>query len=412
MRELQRDVRAQLLVCDAVDDRAIRGDDGLGLGRLEHAFAEQRRVGVEPLLVQSAQHRDALVEGLARDEAARAEPHAVPAHQALHTRAVGCGEDALPQAGVDRSGQLRASSQSFTSRRRFDERQMAVAGADPRLDAGDPLGEPPPVRHRHETVVLSVQEERRPVDRAEVEAPRLEEGEVVVEPAVDAGLEAVRVRLEQELGERARQDGAILVSQQRRHDGDQLVGGRGEHRLGLVLEVGPQRGLALEHLAELDVVLLAHALEKVEAVGVVWRDRGEARDGREPLVAEGGAGEHVWPAAGDPPAAIALQAEVVGDRADVGSCSRDRAPRVPRRTAVARTVVAEQSDSLLVGELDVHLVEEARRGRSVLHEDRQSVWIAVLVHAECPAVTGRDRLHGGSLRSSEGREPSGQRTVM
>ena len=78
VRELQRDVRAQLLGRDPVEHLLVRRDDPLGLPRLEDALAEQRRVRVQPLLVQAAEHGDALVERLAGDEARGAEPHAVP----------------------------------------------------------------------------------------------------------------------------------------------------------------------------------------------------------------------------------------------------------------------------------------------------------------------------------------------
>ena len=65
--------------------------------RLEDAFAEQRRVRVQPLVVQAAEHGDALVERLAGDEPGRAEPHAVAPDERLHAPAVGGREDRLPQ---------------------------------------------------------------------------------------------------------------------------------------------------------------------------------------------------------------------------------------------------------------------------------------------------------------------------
>ena len=99
MRELQRDVRAQLLRRDPVDHAPVRRARPRSVcARLEHAFAEQRRVRVQALVVQPAQHGDALVERLAGDEAAGAEPHAVPPHEPLHARAVGGREDRLAQA--------------------------------------------------------------------------------------------------------------------------------------------------------------------------------------------------------------------------------------------------------------------------------------------------------------------------
>ena len=75
--ELQRDVRAKLLGRDPVEHPLVCSDDLIRLARLEDALAEQRRVGVQPLLVQAAEHADAVVERLAGDEASRAEAHAV-----------------------------------------------------------------------------------------------------------------------------------------------------------------------------------------------------------------------------------------------------------------------------------------------------------------------------------------------
>ena len=120
--ELERDVRPQLLGGDALDHLAVRGDDGLRVLGLEHAFAEQRRVRPQPLLVQTAQNGDALVERLACDEARRPEAHPVAAHEALDAAAVGRGEDALPQARVDRDAQLCDRSHSLTSRMRRSRR--------------------------------------------------------------------------------------------------------------------------------------------------------------------------------------------------------------------------------------------------------------------------------------------------
>src|SRR5213079_3542049 len=101
----------------------------------------------------------------------------------------------------------------------------------------------------------------------------------------------------------------------------------------LVLEIRPQDGLPLAGLAELDVVLLAHAFEPVETLGVDRRDGGQARDGDAPLVAESRAGEHVRPAARDAPAAVPVEPERVGDRVDVGSAIGDLPAGPARRAA-------------------------------------------------------------------------------
>jgi hypothetical protein len=102
VRQLQGDVRAQLLRRETVDHLAVGDHDALSLRRLEHALAEQRRVRPQSLLVEATEHGDAFVEGLSGDEARGAEAHAVPADEALDPGAVGRGEDALAEAGVDR----------------------------------------------------------------------------------------------------------------------------------------------------------------------------------------------------------------------------------------------------------------------------------------------------------------------
>ena len=88
---------------------------------------------------------------------------------------------------------------------------------------------------------------------------------------------------------------------------------------------GRSAALAGEHRVELLDVRLAHAGEPVEPFGAPRRDCGEARDGGEALVAEGGAGEDVRAAARDAPRGVALEPERVCDRVDVGGAVRDRA---------------------------------------------------------------------------------------
>ena len=54
-----------------------------------------------PLLVEPPQDDDRVVERLPRDEPRRTEAHPVALHAALQARAVGGGEDRLPQGGLD-----------------------------------------------------------------------------------------------------------------------------------------------------------------------------------------------------------------------------------------------------------------------------------------------------------------------
>ena len=99
--QLQRDVDPKPLGRDAVEDLPVRHDDGARLGLVADALAEQRRVGLEPVVVEPPQHDDRIVERLPRDEPGRAEAHPVPPDDPLQPRALGGGEDRLPQGGLD-----------------------------------------------------------------------------------------------------------------------------------------------------------------------------------------------------------------------------------------------------------------------------------------------------------------------
>ena len=93
VRELECDVRLQLLGDEALDDRLVLGSDGGGALGVRDRLAEQCRVRVQAVVVEPPEHRDARVERLACDEASRADPLAVALHEALHARALGRMED-------------------------------------------------------------------------------------------------------------------------------------------------------------------------------------------------------------------------------------------------------------------------------------------------------------------------------
>ena len=119
MRELERDVRLQLLGDEAVEDALVLRRDGRRARRVGDRLAEERRVRVQPGVVQPAQHGDALVEGLAGDEARRADAHAVLLHEPLEPGALGRAQDgcARERRAVVSSGQLaRATAQLMTDR--------------------------------------------------------------------------------------------------------------------------------------------------------------------------------------------------------------------------------------------------------------------------------------------------------
>ena len=68
-----------------------------------------------------------------------------------------------------------------------EEREMAVLGCEPRLDAGNVLREPDTMTVGDEPVLLTLEAERGHPDRLELEAPWPDEDDVVVEPAAVLG---------------------------------------------------------------------------------------------------------------------------------------------------------------------------------------------------------------------------------
>ena len=115
VRELERHVDAQAFGLDALEDPQVLVHDGQGRGLVENVLAEERRVRVEAFLVEAAQHLDARVERLARDEARGAEAHPVAVGDPLDGPALGRPQDDLAQAGVDRAPDAAAQRGRFPS---------------------------------------------------------------------------------------------------------------------------------------------------------------------------------------------------------------------------------------------------------------------------------------------------------
>ena len=139
--QLERDVDLQLLGGDPVEDLLVRVDDDAGLGLVVDPLPEQRRVGLEAVVVEPPQHDDRVVERLPRHEPGRAEAHPVPPHAALQPRAVGGGEDRLSQGGLDAGeGRHLGSGLYATATRR------PVPNGRARDIGGSPGGRPPSCR--------------------------------------------------------------------------------------------------------------------------------------------------------------------------------------------------------------------------------------------------------------------------
>ena len=93
MRELERDVRLQLLGHEPLEDPLVLVRDCRRPFDVGDRLAEERRVRVEPRVVQLPEHADALVERLAGDESRRAHALAVLLHEPLEPGALRRVED-------------------------------------------------------------------------------------------------------------------------------------------------------------------------------------------------------------------------------------------------------------------------------------------------------------------------------
>src|SRR6476646_9130412 len=133
---------------------------------------------------------------------------------------------------------------------------MTLVVEDPCLYARDPLREPAAVRDRNEDVLDAVEEQDGDSDLREVESPRADEGEVVVEPAVDPSAQRLGERLAEEVPQ-LREDRPVGSGEQR-FEAAVLAA---EHGRCLLLEQRAEDVFSVERRAELDDVSLAHAVE-------------------------------------------------------------------------------------------------------------------------------------------------------
>ncbi len=93
VRELESHVRPELLGDEPVEDQLVLRHHCARPGLVGDVLAQQRGVRMHARVVQPTQHGDALVQRLARDEARRPQPHAVPLHKTLQPLAVGRTQD-------------------------------------------------------------------------------------------------------------------------------------------------------------------------------------------------------------------------------------------------------------------------------------------------------------------------------
>src|SRR5215213_1119329 len=117
-----------------------------------------------------------------------------------------------------------------------EQREMALLGRVAPLRPGDVRRQPAAVPTGHHQVLLSLPDLHGHVDRGDVEAPRLDEGQVVVEPAVDARRESRLDRAEQELRELPGERLGVHLAEERGHRARELLGRHGGEAGALLLQ--------------------------------------------------------------------------------------------------------------------------------------------------------------------------------
>ena len=231
----------------------------------------------------------------------------------------------LRSVALTARGQACASSHSFTSRRRRSNSVRCPSLGSIRASTPGNAGcEPATVRDRHEAVVVAVEQQHGPVDRADVEAPRLRRtrGRRRASrrcPARGrAGLRRAGTPRTHRSGPRGRPARAASPSPARALPAVPPGCPRAS-----VSRYGRSAASPSSVLPNSTWFSSPIPASQSRPSASTRRHRGEARDGDESLVAESGAGEHVRAAAGDAPAREPVEPEGVGDR-------RRRRPRSRR----------------------------------------------------------------------------------
>jgi SAM-dependent methyltransferase len=195
------------------------------------------------------------------------------------------------------------------------------------------------VGHRDEAVVPAVPDEDRDGDGRQVEAGRLDEGQVVVDPALGARREGAGALGRQcsASPESSASPSTALTSVRMRSASSAVA------TCAICSACGPSSARSACRpcgaRAELDPVVAAHADEGVQALGVEERDAGQRRRGDDAVGQERRAGEGVRTAAGDPPGGEAHTARMQQRLRAAGARAlrRLRRPQPPLREQVGLT---------------------------------------------------------------------------
>ena len=136
--------------------------------------------------------------------------------------------------------------------------------------------------------------------------------------------------------------------------------------------------------------VLAHAGEIIKTLAVERCRRGKRGGSRNKIREEGGARQHIRPAARVAPRHHAIDAQLTADRTDVGGAVGDGAARLGRGLTVARPVVADKPQPALGGIPHVRAIKRGApgAGRAVVDEDRPAGGITAIFDSQQPAVWG------------------------
>jgi hypothetical protein len=257
---------------------------------------------------------------------------------------------------------------------------VPVAGVHMHDGVRDVGGKPLAVRRRHEDVGRSVSHLNGDRQLAHVEAPRNDEGQIVVGPSPDAQAAFLRNSFADELlNARIGEDGGVRIWEIEALEDLRRVRGDAGLDVGMQRrELGDQPLLPVERPAELLDVLRVHAGEPVEAGRIVGSAADDAVHAEHAIREARAHGERVRPTARAARDAEAIDVQRVRQGLDVGRAIDDAPAAVAVRGPVPGPVVRDEANPLRPNlSLFGRPIQAASR-RPVQGEDRHPLWIAPL----------------------------------
>ncbi len=244
------------------------------------------------------------------------------------------------------------------------------------------------MRRRDKVVGPAELDPRRHADRGHVEAPRLDESEHVVDPAVHAGRESV------ERAGRPRLTGVSPFAPSRprtahrcrpgsrpgRQPGDQASSSRSR---SAIARIGFSPSIAAVNSSMLPWVMPSSQSRPFGRI----RSDGNLREAANDAVGhQRGRCQAVWAAARATRDDEPVDPERVSNGFDVADHICDRAALMPRGLAVTGPVIGDPAQSMALVDGGVFPVRDAPARRAVHCDQRQTVRVAPLSNGQSPAV--------------------------